>query len=87
MEGVVKSRLASPDRLENVLEDPKQLRWGQLCSFTRCKLRFSVLASGTPDRCFALPPDRRTAASMQSCANFRLARKHNPTFYETLNAN
>jgi hypothetical protein len=30
-EGVVKSCLASPDCAENVLEDPKQLRWGQLC--------------------------------------------------------
>ena len=57
-EGVVKSCLASPGRVENVLEDPKQLRWGQLCSFTTCKLRF--------------------------CAHFRLARKHNPTFYDTL---
>jgi len=47
-EGVVKSRLALPDRVQNVLE----------CSFTLCKLRF--------------------------CAHFRLARKHNPTFYDTL---
>ena len=47
-EGVVKSRLASPVRVENVLE----------CSFTMCKLRF--------------------------CAHFRLARKHNPTSYDTL---
>jgi hypothetical protein len=47
-EGVVKSHLAPPDRVENVLE----------CSFTTCKLRF--------------------------CAHFRLARKHKPTFYDTL---
>jgi hypothetical protein len=48
LEGVVKSRLAPPGRVENVLE----------CSFTTCKLRF--------------------------CAHLRLARKHNPTFYDTL---
>jgi hypothetical protein len=90
MEGVVKSRLAPPGAAspkapsvgENVLE----------CSFTTSKLRFSALASATPDRCFALPPVRRTdgappAVSMQWCAHFGLARKHNPTFYETLNAN
>ena len=72
-QGVVKNYLESPGCVANVLEDPKQLRWGQLCSFTPCKLRFSALAS-----CFALPP-----ASVQSCAHFRLARKHNLTFYET----
>jgi hypothetical protein len=48
LEGVVKSRLAPPGRVEKVLE----------CSFTPCKLRF--------------------------CAHFRLAREHNPTFYDTL---
>ncbi len=47
-EGVVKSRLAPPGRVESVLE----------CSFTPCKLRF--------------------------CAHFRLARNHNPAFYDTL---